>query len=120
MTVASLPRIISVIETRDCPDSECPHCGARGRWIISFRTADGRTLSAMRGCFKLFPQSPLVREEERLRAKASSFGGRLNRLDDEALAAIEACAAGYLDEHSAIRRVESAKRANSARYRSRQ
>lgn len=113
--VATLLRIVSVVDTLDCPDSECPHCGAAGRWIIKFIVADGRTLYAMRGCFKLFPQSPLVREEQRLRAKAKSNRWGLNRMDSVALAAIEACAAGNLTEDEAIRKVAAAKRSNTAK-----
>jgi hypothetical protein len=78
---------------------------------------DGKPRAAMRGCFKLFPQSPLVREQERLLAKQKRQCWGLNRDDSDALAAIEACSRGEIGETAAMRRVKLAKSNNTARYR---
>lgn len=58
MTVGSLPRIVRFLEPVDAPGSQCPHCGAEGRYIERFVVEDGRTLGAMRGwrpCRRLRP-----------------------------------------------------------------
>ena len=43
--VASFPRIVRFYETHDAPDSQCPHCGATGRYILTFQVEDGRRLA---------------------------------------------------------------------------
>lgn len=74
--LASLPRIVRFLGTDDCPDAECPHCGATGRFIHRFQVEDGRQLGAMSGCVKLFPVRPIAQadmklsEKERLTKKA--------------------------------------------------
>jgi hypothetical protein len=120
MTAGSLPRIVRFVGTDDCPDSACPHCGCRGRFIHRFVVEDGRTLAAMSGCVKLFPSSRIAHEEARLRKKAADRakkGWKLNRGDLEALEAIEQFYAGTIDERGALSRVDSAKRANQMKYR---
>jgi len=115
-----LPRIVRFLGVDDCPDSACPHCGATGRYIHRFVVDDGRSLAAMSGCVQLFPTTRIAKEEQRLRRKANDRakkGWRLNRGDLEALAAIEQFFAGSIDEHTALSRVDSAKRANQARFR---
>jgi hypothetical protein len=82
---------------------------------------DGRTLAAMRGCASLFPVSRVAKEELRLTKKLSDYRKRgwkaLNRLDSEALGAIEKFYAGTLDERLTLEYVDRAKRANQARFR---
>ncbi len=130
MTAAlvTLPRIVRFLGTTDCPDSQCPHCGATGRYIHRFLVDDGRTLAAMSGCVKLFPVSRIALEEQRLREKLARYkksygaGATLNRRDAEALAAIDAYYEGgcqVASERSVLSLVDGAKRANSARYRGR-
>lgn len=117
---AQLPRIVRFLGTDDSPGSSCPHCGATGRYIHRFVVEDGRTLAAMSGCVKLFPQSRVAAEEMRLRKKAAERekrGWRLNRNDRDALDAIEAFYAGTRDEASTLRTIDLAKRSNQARYR---
>ena len=119
---APLPQIVRFFETLDAPDSQCPHCGATGRFILRFQVADGRQLGAMRGCVKLFPVSRAAREELRLRGKLADYskrGWQLNRRDSEALAALDAFFAGDVSEAHALGIVAGAKLANSARYRRR-
>jgi len=115
---ASFPRIVRFLETTDSPGSSCPHCGADGRFILTFVVDDGRTLGAMRGCAKLFPVSQVAVEELRLRTKQSEYRKRgwtsLGRRDAEALAAIESFYAGARDERSALAIVRGAKAANIA------
>lgn len=60
---AKLPEILAVTGERDYGPSgfdgdgstNCPHCGSRGRYVVTFICADGSRRGAMRGCFKLFP-----------------------------------------------------------------
>jgi len=123
MTVQALPRIIRFIGTTDAPDSQCPHCGARGRFIIHFVVEDGRTLGAMRGCVQLFPASQIAREDLRLMEKAKGLekkGWHLNRGDTRALEAIERFYAGEITEREALNSVEAAKRANVENFKRRQ
>jgi hypothetical protein len=115
-----LPRIVRFLETRDCPESSCPHCGANGRYILTFQVEDGRTLGAMRGCVKLFPVPPVALEELRLRTKAADYakkGWSLNYRDGIALEAIEAFYAGTRTERDVMGYIRSVKAANQARWR---
>jgi len=79
---------------------------------------DGRTLGAMSGCVKLFPVSEIALEEKRIRDKLTKYtkkGWALNRDDSSALAAIEQFYAGTLDEGSAIRECQRARKSNRLR-----
>lgn len=67
---AKLPAVVAVLGVKDhgpCEDGEgsarCPHCGAAGRYVITFICEDGSRRGAMRGCFQLFPasNSPVAR-----------------------------------------------------------
>jgi len=64
----TLPEILAVTGVRDYGPSDgegstaCPHCGSRGRYVISFVCADGSRRGAMRGCVNLFP---IARETSR-------------------------------------------------------
>ena len=118
------PRIIRFRGTDDAPGSNCPHCGAEGRWIINFTVEgpDGKPVNraAMRGCVKLFPVSRIALEELRLQDKAARYakqGWSLNRGDAHALAQIEAFYAGTVDERQALAIVDTAKAANMFRAR---
>ena len=118
ITNASLPRIVRFLGTDDCPDSSCPHCGCTGRYIHRFVVEDGRTLAAMSGCAKLFPCSRVATEEQRLRKKQADYAKRgwsLNRVDREALEAVESFYAGIFDERAALARIDHAKRTNTMR-----
>ena len=117
---AALPLIVRFLGADDAPDSVCPHCGATGRRIYRFVTSDGRTRGAMSGCVKLFPVSPVAREELRLREKEARYaaqGWGLNGLDARALASIDAFYSGVGDESSAMAAVRAAKQATAARVR---
>lgn len=112
----ALPRIVRFLGTDDSAGSSCPHCGSTGRYIHHFVVADGRTLAAMSGCVKLFPQSRIASEEQRLRKKSderAKKGWKLNFADRQALQYIEEFYAGTRDEASAIREVDHAKRVNA-------
>jgi hypothetical protein len=119
---SKLPRIVRFLESEDSPGASCPHCGATGRWIHRFQVEDGRTLAAMSGCVKLFPVSRIATEEARLRTKLTKYlksygpNAKLNRRDAEALQAIEDFYAGMSNEQRTLSIIDSAKRANSARY----
>lgn len=117
--MTDLPRIVRFLGTDDSPGSSCPHCGCTGRYIHRFVVDDGRTLAAMSGCVKLFPQSRIASEEQRLRKKAEQRkknNWNLGRLDRDALDAIDAFYAGTMDERTALSRVDHAKRANQASF----
>lgn len=122
MAISTLPRIVKFLSTEDCPGSQCPHCGADGRYILRFQVADGRILGAMRGCAKLFPCSPVAIEGLRLRDKATKYakqGWKLNRADSFALDQIELFEMGQGTEQAAMSAVKSAKAQNTNRYRRR-
>lgn len=116
---ATLPRIVALLGRQDHGEygaATCPHCGAAGRYVYSFRCADGTTRGAMAGCIKLYPQSPLVAEHQALterqeeRAKA---GRSLASWDLAKLAAIEAVGSESMSEADALAivRAENARRA---------
>lgn len=122
MSVETFPRIVRFLSTDDAPGSQCPHCGAEGRFILRFQVEDGRTLGAMRGCVKLFPVAPIATAEAFLREKSARYATRgwsLNRIDSEAL---DACEAYYNVTGTAERALSlctNAKRSNAARFRGR-
>ncbi len=121
-TVAALPRIVRFLGTDDAPGSNCPHCGAEGRWILNFVVEDGRRLGAMRGCAKLFPTSRIALEELRLRTKAADYakkGWTLNRGDQHAMDSIGRFYAKEIDERAALAIVDTAKASNVIRFRGR-
>lgn len=118
-----LPRIVKFIGTTDTGpggNASCPHCGARGRYIVRFQVADGRQLGAMRGCVQLFPVSELARQHCHFLDKRQRYvakGWRLNCEDSAALDAIEAAIAGTLDEYTALFMAREAMAHNAARGR---
>lgn len=94
-TAPTLPRIVAITGTSDAGEfgaATCPHCGAQGRYIKTFVCDDGTTRGAMAGCIRLFPISPLAKEQTALLDKARN--GRLNGWDTNKLAAIEDVLAG--------------------------
>lgn len=123
MSVSTFPKIVRFLETIDAPGSQCPHCGAEGRYILRFQVEDGRILGAMRGCVKLFPVSRVAIEELRLREKLKKYiklygpGATLSKRDNEAVDTIDAYYRGERDERSTLSVIDSIKRANQARYR---
>lgn len=54
----SVPAVLGVQDFGPCDGGEgsatCPHCGAQGRYVISFLCDDGTKRGAMSGCFDLF------------------------------------------------------------------
>lgn len=117
MSVTSFPTIVKFLGTDDAGEGAvCPHCGAPGRYITRFVVADGRTLGAMRGCAKLFPVSPLAREQAQLLAKKERYRKKqwtLNRRDQQALDLLEEAIAGRVEEHIALSMARSAKAAGA-------
>lgn len=117
-----LPKIVRFLSREDAPESECPHCGARGRFTFYFLVEGGQRLGAMAGCLRLFPASQIAREDLRLREKEATYAKRgwtLNRRDADAVQAIEQFYTGTRDERSALAIVHSAKRANGVNARGR-
>lgn len=115
--VMSLPRLVRFIETVDGSEGAvCPHCGASGRWIHSFEAADGKRYSAMSGCIKLFPVSPVALEDQRLREKGSEYykkGWTLPGWDLRMLAAVDAFYSSSRsphDEEQAMRAIRREKK----------
>src|SRR5215468_8520593 len=124
MTLATLPKLVQFLYTYDggpCDDgatATCPHCGADGRYVHWFKTEDGETRGAMSGCIKLYPVSPVAREDMRLREKAREYatkGWKLPSWDLKMIEAIESFYAGELSESQAIKDITRQKQA-AAQY----
>lgn len=118
----TLPEIIAITGMEDHGPSDgegstnCPHCGARGRYVWSFICADGSHRGAMRGCIQLFPgansryaklvQQAFDKRDETLEFnRAVGAGGRPRKLASwwqEMIDAVEEFAAGRLPDHDAI------------------
>lgn len=111
----TLPEIIAITGMRDFGPSDgegstnCPHCGARGRYVWSFICADGSRRGAMRGCIQLFPQAvgssryaKLIQEAFDRRGKAAEEGKKLASWWQEMIDAAEAFGAAQLPDHPAI------------------
>lgn len=105
VTSAKLPAVVAILEELDYGPSDgegsasCPHCGARGRYVIHFLCEDGSKHGAMRGCFKLFPgsNSPiarLVQEAYKRSRQAKAEGKKLASWWEEMIAATEAVSRG--------------------------
>lgn len=124
-TKADLPKLVQYLYTHDggpCddgPTATCPHCGADGRYVHWFKTADGDMRGAMSGCIKLYPVSPVAREDMRLREKEADYaksGWQLPSWDKKMQQAIEAFYAGTLSEAQAVKDITRQKAA-AAQYR---
>jgi hypothetical protein len=120
--VERLPQIVQWLETSDHGPGEgaCPHCGARGRWIVSFRAEDGTTRAAMRGCLKRYPISFIAAEHMRLSEKQAKYrksGWPLNRADARALADCEAFYVGALSKEACEASLRFAKNISARKWR---
>ncbi len=120
MAINTLPRIIAHLYVVDHGPSDdargstnCPHCGAYGRYVHHFLLEGGVKGAAMSGCIKLFPISELASEQQRIHKKKAS-GRRLNSWDEKSLLAIEEVGAGTMSEEEALRIVHKQQAACSA------
>ncbi len=89
-----LPRVVMVTSIEDGgPDGTfCPHCGAKGRFIIYFLAENGEQRGAMKGCFRKFPKHPLAAEAAELlerQRERQKKGQQLSGWDQTMLSAIE-------------------------------
>lgn len=119
---AQLPRIIRFLGTSDSPGSCCAHCGCEGRWVHSFVVEGGVQRSAMSGCVKLFPISPIAAahlDVEKRIADRAKKGWQPSSWDVRALDAIEAFYAGTMSEHEALNVVARERRSASLYRRAR-
>lgn len=101
-------RIVRFGDTSDAGEfgaTVCPHCGAKGRYVLHFTavTDDGEIVkrAAMRGCVKLWGTSKIAEEERKIRerqADREKTGGKLASWDVTKLDKIEAFYAGKLTE----------------------
>lgn len=109
---ASLPTIVRFHGmSRTGPgEDNCPHCGAVGSVVHYFECVDGTRRGAMSGCIKLFPVSPVAREDMRLQKKAADYargnGYALNRWDHAIREAIDAFYAGTATEDYVMRVIQ--------------
>lgn len=107
---ANLPKVVAITHFEDSGEygnARCPHCGAEGRYVYYFRCDDGTERGAMKGCFSKFPQHPFAKIHARIMDKQKDLD-RINQerrqdrklasWDVEQLEAIEAFAAGDMDE----------------------
>lgn len=79
--------------------TNCPHCGAEGRYVFHFVCADGSRRAAMSGCVNLFPATPealLTQQAHSKAAQALRDGKQLASWWKEILAAVEALEAGEM------------------------
>lgn len=111
----TLPEIVAIVGMKDFGPSDgegstnCPHCGANGRYVWYFICADGSRRGAMRGCLKLFHQSAetsryskLIQEAFDRQAKAKEEGKNLASWWREMVEAAEEFGNGKLPDHDAI------------------
>jgi hypothetical protein len=121
-TLASLPRIVQFLSTdREGFGAECPHCGALGSIVHTFRTEDNQTRGAMSGCIKLFPIAPIAYQDLKLRKKRVDYekkGWKLPSWDEEKQKAIEAFYANEITEDRAMVIIRCAE-GRAANYRKR-
>lgn len=75
------------IGVKDCGETSCPHCGAAGRYIYTWRE-DSNYFSAMAGCYKLMTGQLEKNDEAKymeLLAKKVAKGEKLNGWDKRVL-----------------------------------
>lgn len=120
-----LPKIVVVLGVTDHGPCDmgataiCPHCGAEGRYIYSFKCADGTTRGAMRGCLSKFPRHRFASESQRILEKALEYQKnkwQLPSWDKEIKDAIFAFADNQISEPEANERIRKAQAARD-RYR---
>lgn len=121
---SDLPKVLYITGETDSGEfgnARCPHCGAEGRYIIHFVTADGQERGAMKGCFSKFPQHKFAAIHMRLIEKERDYskkGWNLPSWDQDTLKAIEEYAHGAIPEYEAHNRINRANERKDA-YRSR-
>lgn len=99
-----LPRIVEFLGRSDAGEfgaATCPHCGADGRYVSSFRCSDGTTRGAMAGCIQFFPVSPIATEQAKImerKADREAKGQKLASWDQAKLDAMSLYYAGQLGE----------------------
>lgn len=116
---ADLPTVIYVISVEDhgtaeegIPAATCPHCGAAGRYIYTFRCSDGSERSAMKICFSRFPQHSFCGDHAKVLKKEhenAKKGWKLASWDREIKDAIERFARGEMTEAEAACAIQNAK-----------
>lgn len=113
-----LPRIVYIDHVEDSGEygnANCPHCGAKGRYVYHFRCEDGSRRGAMAGCLKHFTLTWLAQEHRRILDKQRDGlkrfgpGHKLASWDAEILAVIEDYADGAIGMEDAARRVTDQK-----------
>lgn len=121
---ADLPEAIYIVDIHDAGEygaTTCPHCGAQGRFVITFMASDGKEHGAMKGCFKKFPQHRFAKKMLYLLDKEKSYkakGWSLPTWDAECMEAIKEFANKTISESEAQDRINHAESAASA-YRNR-
>jgi hypothetical protein len=114
---SDLPKIVLVESIDDAGEfgaANCPHCGAPGRYIVSFLCDDGTRRSAMRGCFKHFRRHRFANVALDAMTKETEYkrkGWKLPTWDQQKLDAIRAFAAQEISEWEADRRINLAEAA---------
>lgn len=117
---ADLPKVVMIDHVEDAGEfggTNCPHCGAEGRYIYWFTCEDGTQRGAMKGCFGHFPKHQFVQYHERIMDKQkenAKKGWKIASWDAETLDAIEKFVAGQMTEQAAwdvIRQADSNKKA---------
>lgn len=110
----SLPKIVRFISVADGGEgAECPHCGARGRYVHRFELETGVIAGAMSGCVQLFPIAPIALVEQRLALRAQRYaknGWSVTKADQEIMGIVGTFRAGEVDQSEALRRIANIER----------
>ena len=103
-----LPKLVNITNIEDYGEygaANCPHCGAKGRYIHVARTTTGETVKAMAGCIKLYPTHKLFfKETQRIQKKELEYkekGWNLPALDQAVLDIIDRFLSKELTEKQA-------------------
>ncbi len=113
MPVSTLPRIIQFLNKTDGGEFgavECPHCGAKGRYIFYFITEDGKKRGAMAGCIQLFPVSAIAKEHRLIMDRQKEREKKDQKLaswDVNKMEAIQMFYDGKLTEGECLREIEN-------------
>lgn len=119
-----LPRIAYFTDRTDAGEfgaANCPHCGAKGRYIQHFICDDGSERGAMAGCIKQFKLHAFAKEQLRIESKERDYaerGWNIPSWDQDILNAIGAFVAGEISECQANHAIDIAK-ARATAYRNR-
>ena len=125
----TLPRIIMFLAFTDFgpfddagdPPTLCPHCGAEGRYVWSFKCDDGTTRGAMNGCVQLFPKHRFALVSQRIIKKAAEYKAKkwnLPSWDEQIKKALDQFVAGEITEQVCGWQIESAEKCRKS-YRKR-